>query len=370
MNRTCRAIGLVCLGLFSFSVPVRGQAGSAQTFKIGMAFRSFSPPEPYNWRGARTHALVTTIWYPAAPAAVEQPIQIPGLNQIFELGSAAQNAPIAESPAKFPLIVISHGTGGSALSITWIGEALAAHGYIVAAPNHPGNNGTEAYTAEGFSTWWERARDLSVVIDKMLADSEFGGRIDSNQIGAAGFSLGGYTMIEIAGGITDVPAFKAFCASPRADNICKSPPEFPTLLQDFYRLSDTDPAYRAALQHASDSYRDARVRGVFAMAPALGPAFRPESLAKISIPVEIVAGQSDTNVPLDSNAKYFAKNIPGAKLVIIPGNAAHYMFLDSCPASGAKIRPLLCADGAGVDRDAIHAKTDAMAVAFFRATLQ
>lgn len=370
MNRTCRVIGLACSGLFSFSVPACGQARPAQTFKIGMEFRSFSPPEPYNWRGAQTHALVTTVWYPATATAVEQPIQIPGLNQLFELGSAAQNTAVAESPAKFPLIVISHGTGGSALSIAWIGEELAAHGYIAAAVNHPGNNGTEAYTVEGFSTWWERARDVSVVIDKMLADSKFGGRIDSNRIGAAGFSLGGYTMIEIAGGITDVPVFKAFCASPRADNICKSPPEFPTLVEDFYRLPDTNPAFRAALEHASDSYRDAQVRAVFAMAPALGPAFRAESLAKISIPVEIVAGQSDTNVPIDSNAKYFAKNIPGAKLIIFPGNAAHYMFLDSCPASGGNIRPLLCSDGEGVDRDAIHAKTSALAVDFFRATLK
>ena len=93
-----------------------------------MEFRKFSPPEPYNWRGAQTHALVTTIWYPATATAVEQPIQIPGLNQLFELGSAAQNAAVAESPAKFPLIVISHGTGGSALSIAWIDEELAAHG--------------------------------------------------------------------------------------------------------------------------------------------------------------------------------------------------------------------------------------------------
>lgn len=371
VNRTRRVIArLACWALFSFLMPMYGQGSPGQIFKVGMEFRRFSPREPYNWRGAQTHALVTTVWYPIAASAVEQQIQISGLNQLFELGSAAQNAPLAESPAKFPLIVISHGTGGSALSIAWIGEALAAHGYVAAAVNHPGNNGTEAYTAEGFSTWWERARDLSVVIDEMLADSKFGSRIDPNRVGAAGFSLGGYTMIEIAGGITDVPAFREFCASPRADNICKSPPEFPTLVQDFYRLPDTDAAFREALQHASDSYRDPRVHAVFAMAPALGPAFRPESLATISIPVEIVAGQADANVPIESNAKYFARNIPHAKLSIFAGNVAHYTFLDSCPESGRKIRPLLCSDSEGVDRDAIHAKTSTLAVNFFRVTLK
>lgn len=359
--------------LFScISSPPSAQApvSAAGQHTIGLESRSFSPNEPYNWRGAKTHALLTTVWYPAASTGTEQPIDIPGLSQLFNLGSAAQNADLPGSPAKFPLIVLSHGTGGSALSMAWLGEALVRHGYIVAAVNHPGNNGTEPYTVQGFSTWWERARDLSVVIDKMLADSKFGPRIDPTRIAAAGFSLGGYTMIEIAGGITDVPAFNAFCASPRADGICKSPPEFPTLVEDFYKLPDTDPAFRAALQHASDSYRDSRVRAVFAIAPALGPAFQPSSLSKISIPVEIVAGQSDQSVPIESSAKYFAKNIPNAKLVIFPGNVAHYTFLDSCPESGRKSRPMLCVDGAGVDRDAIHAKTSELAAEFFAAALK
>ena len=69
------------------------------------------------------------------------------------------------------------------------------------------------------------------VIDALLKDSTFGTRIDANRIGAAGLSLGGYTMIEIAGGITDPAAFMDFCASPKADGLCRSPPEFPTLVR-------------------------------------------------------------------------------------------------------------------------------------------
>jgi predicted dienelactone hydrolase len=344
--------------------------GSASSdFKVGGTFRRFTPPDKaYNWRGAKTHALTVTVWYPAAASAVEHPVEIPGLSQLFVLGNAAQDASLASAPAKFPLIVLSHGTGGSAMIMAWLGTALAAKGYIAAAVNHPGNNGTEAYTTLGFSTWWERARDLTVVIDSMLADPMFAGHIDPSRIGAAGFSLGGYTMIEIAGGITEPEAFTEFCASPRADGICKSPPEFPTLLEDFEKLSKTDAEFQAALRHASDSYRDPRVRAVFAIAPALGPAFRPASLARIAIPVKIVAGQADTNVPIASSAKYFAANIPGAKLTIFPGNVAHYVFLDSCTEAGRKARPVLCTDGEGVDRDAIHANTAALAVEFFRAT--
>jgi predicted dienelactone hydrolase len=269
--------------------------------------------------------------------------------------------------------VLSHGTGGSALMLGWLATRLASHGYIAAAVNHPGNNATEPYTPSGFSLWWERARDLSVVIDKMLEDSEFGARIDSGRIGAAGFSLGGYTMIEIAGGITDRAAYQRFCKSPAADGICKSPPEFPQLLNYFNRLDEAaknDPEIARSLSEEKESHRDSRVRAVFAIAPALGPAFLPEGLKQIAMPVEIVAGLEDDNVPITSSAKYFAANIPGSKLVLLKGGVQHYQFLSSCTAVGRKSLPLLCTDKPGLDRDSIHEKAAAMAIAFFDARLR
>jgi predicted dienelactone hydrolase len=357
--------------LFSYCGSTLGQGKEAPLFKVGVEYRSIPVDKPYNWRGAKTHALMTTIWYPAVPESVEQPQSMgPAGRQLFDLGLAAQKATPASSPAKFPLIMLSHGTGGSALQMVWLGSVLAAHGYVAAAVNHPGNNAVEAYTAQGFSVWWERARDLSTVIDSLLADSNFGSRIDPNRIGAAGFSLGGYTMIEIAGGITEPAAFTEFCKSPRADGICKSPPEFPQLFEDFDRLSKTDPDFQAALRHASDSYRDPRVRAVFAIAPALGPAFRPASLARITIPVEIVAGANDTNVPIASSAQYFASNIPKAKLTILPGGVGHYVFLDTCTERGRNSLPMLCQDAPGVDRNAIHAKTASLALQFFASNLK
>jgi len=366
INRAIIISALLALAGLSHPAVAAQDTEATHSFKVGMAFRRFVPKQPYNWRGAETHALNTVVWYPAEPSALEKPVEIPGLN-IFKLGSAAQEAKVVAKPAKFPLIVISHGTGGSGLSMAWLGEALAAHGYITAAVNHPGNNATEPYTVEGFSLWWERARDLSEVISGMLADANFGSHIDPKRIGAAGFSLGGYTMIEIAGGITDVTGFVRFCDSTNADSICTSPPQFPTLFEAFRKLIQEHPE---VLQHASDSYRDARVRSVFAMAPALGPAFPASQLKKISVSVEIVAGESDQNVPIASSAKYFAANIPGAKLHIFPGNVAHYVFLDSCTTTGRMTVSGICIDATGVDRDVIHAKTVQLALEFFRSTLR
>lgn len=196
-----RSFFAATLLLLSATQGTTAQKEGTVRFKVGVANRTFKVDKRYNWRGAKTHGLITTIWYPADRGAAEQPQSIgsPGA-PLFLAGDAAPDAGLAASPSKFPLIVLSHGTGGSVLQMAWIGTALAAHGYIAAAVNHPGNNAYDGYTAQGFSTWWERARDLSTVIDKMLADTVFGPRIDSRRIGATGFSLGGYTMIEIAGG--------------------------------------------------------------------------------------------------------------------------------------------------------------------------
>src|SRR5262249_33659150 len=264
MTSTALALTLI---LGRLMTPAESRTPKAQTYKIGTTTRRFVPAEPYNWRGAQTHALLTQIWYPAGEASVEQPQWIgpPGA-ALFSAGRAAPDASIATSPSRFPLIMLSHGTGGTAAIVAWLGTALASRGYIVAAVNHPGNNGLEQYTPQGFTLWWERGKDIGVVIDCMLTDSTFGGRADARRIGAAGFSLGGYTMIELAGGVTDRSAYMDFCKSPKADNICKAPPEFQGNLFDMSGdLAKTDSEYRDSLNHASDSYRDPRSRAVYAI---------------------------------------------------------------------------------------------------------
>jgi predicted dienelactone hydrolase len=349
------------------------KAGAAKVEgpKIGVTIRRFVPDEPYNWRGARTRALIATIWYPASAGAVEETQWFgpPGA-AVFNGGSAARDAAIVPGEGRFPLVVLSHGTGGSGPTLGWLGTALAAKGMIAVAVNHPGNNATEPYTAEGFALWWERARDLSVVIDDMLAEPGFGGRIDARRIGAAGFSLGGYTVLESAGGMTDRARFQAFCLSPAADESCKAPPEFPDLNAKLEALAKLDPAFQQSLRDAGNSYRDPRIRAVFAMAPALGPAVTPESLGGIAVPVEIVAGADDAIVPVASSAQYYAANIPGAKLTLFPYGVGHYTFLASCTDQGRTTIPALCRDATGVDRDEIHRLTIELALAFFAKTLR
>jgi predicted dienelactone hydrolase len=101
------------------------------------------------------------------------------------------------------------------------------------------------------------------------------------------------------------------------------------------------------------------------MAPALGPAFTPDSLKAIDRPVMIVAGAADHVVPVDANAKYFAAMIPHAALTIFPGGVDHYTFVDQCTPFGRDAQPMLCIDKPGVDREAVHDATVALAAKFF-----
>jgi predicted dienelactone hydrolase len=94
-------------------------------------------------------------------------------------------------------------------------------------------------------------------------------------------------------------------------------------------------------------------------------AFTPESLRKISIPVEIVAGAGDHIAPPAENAQFFATNINGAKLTILPGGVGHYTFLDVGTEAGKKQLPQLFVDDAGVDRQAVHDQVGQMAAEFF-----
>jgi predicted dienelactone hydrolase len=357
---------LTLLAVVCLSSAVYPQSSNSGSFKVGVASRRVVPPEPYDWRGATMHALLGVVWSPADGDASAKPQLIPPFGTpIFEAAAAAANAKIATSPAKFPLILLSHGTGGTVQSLAWFATALASRGYIVAGVNHPGNNAIEPHTVQGFTLWWQRAKDMSALLDAMLADQEFGPRIDTLRIGAAGFSLGGYTVIELAGGITASRHFIEACKAAAAQVSCKAPPEFPDLTAKAEALAAADPTFAEAIRAGGGSYRDPRIHAVFAMAPALGPVVTTESLKAIAIPTAVVAGEQDSIIPIEANARYYAGEIPRAELTIFPGGVDHYTFVNVCTDAGRRVLPLICVDRPGVDREAIHNATIDLATKFF-----
>src|SRR5262249_22246189 len=131
-----------------------------------------------------------------------------------QVGLAAEGATIAPGP--HPLLIFSHGfLGGSDQSI-FLTESCARAGYIVAAMNHadalshPRQHPLEPPQFEHPRRWDEakyrdRREDVAALLDRLLAwnrtpGSAWEGRIAEDAIGGVGHSLGGYTLLGMAGG--------------------------------------------------------------------------------------------------------------------------------------------------------------------------
>jgi len=343
----------------------------AAAFAAPVGFTHISVPGNTASRGDAGNQLSVTVWYPAAPGTPVQPLEIgPPGTPYFSEGQAAENGPIASAPARMPFVVVSHGTGGTSTDLSWLCAGLAANGYIVASVTHPGNNALEPPTVAGTTLWWLRADDLSKTIDGVLANSRFAARIDETRIGAAGFSLGGYTVLAIAGARGNPLALDTYCETHGATPVCSgvATPTIPDVGAQSRALAERDPAYRAALLANTQSHRDARVKAVFSIAPALGPAIVPESLKEIAIPVAIVDGVGDAIVPPADNAIPDARGIEHSQLTLLARPVGHYTFLTDCAPAGKQQFPPICED-AGAARVATHEATLNLALAFFGKTL-
>ncbi|MEO1320907.1 MAG: alpha/beta hydrolase, partial [Pseudomonadota bacterium] len=307
-----------------------------------------------DWTDTGPRPVTSTVWYPT-DSTEQTLIQIPEKRPVFLAGYAARNAPLAESKQRLPVVVISHGTGGAALQMMWLGRALAARGYVAVAVDHHGNTAAEpAYDARGFRLVWERIADLSVAIDRLAADETFSPRVDTSDVSAIGFSLGGYTVLGLAGARTDLDRLQAFCAGPDADGTCEPQGEYPTAAEDFAKMMEEDPSLATNFQRAAADYDDARVSHVVAIAPAIGQAFAPETLRVLDEQFLLFVGSDDRVAPARTNALYLEEHLPSGRLQVIEG-AGHYVFLSPCTKRGKRYVPV-CEDADTIDRERIHAE--------------
>jgi predicted dienelactone hydrolase len=348
----------------------QGQARDRSAFTVGVAQRAFVDEDRRNWQGTGPRPLTTVIWYPAASGS-KRKAPDPQTQKYFVSYPLAAGAVISGQEPKYPLMVLSHGNTSSAQSLDWLGYYLASHGYVVAAVDHHGNTAAEegGPIPQGLVAEWERPRDLSVLIDKMLGDPLFGPRIDAERIGAAGHSSGGATVLELAGAIFDPNQIKAFCEVKKTDPNCNPPPMIREQLDKFAELTKTDAAVEASLKRSHLPYGDSRVKAVFAMAPAIGLGHTDASLRAVRIPVYIVAGRADDITPFATNAERFANLIPTATLTIPPGMVGHATFGSLCTPTGLKDAGWVCHDEAGVARARVHEQVEQLALSFFQSSL-
>src|ERR1700755_425516 len=125
----------------------------AERLEHGVGFQWASAPD-----GEET-PLRLAIWYPSdAPVAVTQ------LGP-YRLNVALDGAP---SGRALPLIVLSHGTGGSLFNSANLAISLAEAGFVVVAVLHTGDNYQDRSVSFSRRNFVDRPRHITRVIDFML----------------------------------------------------------------------------------------------------------------------------------------------------------------------------------------------------------
>ena len=301
---------------------------------------------------SRNRPLIADIYYPIVKADNDKSDNhtIEPEHDIMIRAVRNSSAKVGMKGKNYPLIILSHGYGGSRKHITWLAEYLSTKGYIVAAVDHYGN--TSYFDVPDIALQrWLRPQDITAFLDNFLKDKMWVKKIDHNRIGFAGFSLGGLTGIWISGGVADkfeVPNAKT------------------SSLYEMAVATTQEHIDNIDYKNARKSYKDNRIKASFLISPAQGKAFSAEGLKSIDIPVKIVTGNADKIITVDENAKHYAAGIPRAELFIFKGNVSHLVFRNrihddkkSCVAKyHFDLEP-------SIDPKALHDATAAMAVEFF-----
>lgn len=250
--------------------------------------------------------------------------------------------------------MISHGTGGSRLSLEWLADALVQMGFIVAAVDHWGNTYDHKIPLE-FLKPWERPQDISFVISCLLNQPDLKAVINPDKIGMAGFSFGGYTAMALAGGKFDFLSLLNYYKTIGRNEI--NVPEFPGINK---YLDDKD--LLAVAKNPPPLY-DKRIKAFFAISPALGPGFVSDR--DIAGPVYIVGSQGDSIAPVKTNALRYHQLIKGSQYYVNPGKTGHYVMLQEAIDDVKKQAPTYFTDDTSVNRHQVHLKVDSLAVGFF-----
>lgn len=291
----------------------------------------------------RAEPISAAIWSPVGRATYSAPV---GDSLVFEGVEAYIGAALPDE--EMPLIVVSHGSGSSIDGTAWLASGLAARGALVLVMNHPGTTSGDSSPRRTVRLS-ERAADLSAALDYVLADPYFAERIDTDQIAALGFSLGGATVLGVGGLRLDPEAYADYCEM------------WGDTAQDCLFLSRGGVDFDNLPEAFSADMADTRFTRIVAVDPGFTYAAIPASAAAVELPVQLVTlGDSFPWFAVDVRAEGsgLIDLLPQVDHVVIP-NAHHYSFLPICTENALQMlieegEDPICDDPEGWDRATVH----------------
>jgi len=301
----------------------------------------------------RGRTLPVALWYPTS--APETPLSYSPVQP----GSAARAA--APQTGRWPLVLLSHGTGGNRFNQSMLAETLARAGFIVAALEHPGDRTFDDGDGRTARNLLHRPQDVRFLLDALLApNSGLAKAIDATRVAMIGHSAGGFTAAVVAGGRPNVAGLEAYCRDLGTTDDY-------TCLDDRPALP-ADPIERAYLE-GKRSLVDPRIRAVILMAPAIGPFFDGDALAEVSAPVLLFWAGSDAILPEPANSRYYANGLARVHDRPFPA-VGHFTFLNTCSPFLATVAAEICSDPSGVDRASVLDTVAQETMLFLREHLQ
>ncbi|WP_417667189.1 alpha/beta hydrolase family protein [Roseibium sp.] len=294
--------------------------------------------------GHRGTLVQGSVWYPAGSRTYAVPV---GDAPLFHGTRALIGPRIAEG--QFPLVVLSHGSGGNMDNLGWLSSELALRGAMVLAVNHPGSTSGDSSPRRS-ARFSDRVKDLSAALDLLLNDPEFGPKVDRSQVYSLGFSLGGSAALQSIGLQLKAEKIGDYCA----DN-----PTAPGC--DFYGKGGVD-FRNVDFKFTDGDYGDPRFTGTIAVDPGWPYAFTKESVSQMEKPVLLInLGNQETlpeMVNVGEKGSGLANVLPNAAhMEIAP--AAHFSFLALCKDKARFIlkeegEDPICDDPEGSDRAQVH----------------
>lgn len=313
-------------------------------YVVGTAFRS---KNPVGFQVVRVESqsgpVAVAILYPTT--GTPRPTTFMGASLL----SVARDGPVRGTA--LPIVVMSHGNNGSALSHVDLAMDLASAGYVVAAPTHAGDNYADQSRQSSPSLFSQRADQMRATVDYLLKHWAGSSHIDRERIGAYGMSAGAFTVLTLVG------------ATPRMASIqehCRRSPEFICAV-----LRQTKSPLLSDPSGAGQFATDPRIKAASISAPGLGFTF-VGGLGGVTVPVQLWWGDKDDIVPFATNAKVIADGLGDRAEVHKLEGARHFSFLAPCRL----LKPAgPCMDVSGFDRERAHQRMNSEVISFFNRAL-
>ncbi|WP_379063597.1 alpha/beta hydrolase family protein [Mesorhizobium sp. UC22_110] len=287
------------------------------------------------------------VWYPTdAP-------QTPWQAGPFTI-DASRDAPVA-AQGRFPVVLFSHGSGGTPLGHRGLASSLARKGFVVVAPAHLGDTATRARFEKQAQIFTARPRQALEALQAALQDERLAGHVDPARIGMIGYSAGGYTALALAGARLDATAASTYCSGAGQGDIGSCGPAQDSVVDAIRQLRSARLA------------TEPRLKALVLMDP-LSIVFDRVSLKEISLPIFLLRPEDDAYMNASHNALALAKGLSfPPQETVVPGR--HFVFIDPCPQELAAEAPLICNDEPSVDRAAVHEKFESEIAAFLEKKL-